>query len=158
MGQGENRVEVHESPGFLKRKLAGEIESIRRELDGLVAELDRRRHDVLSITTQVKRHPLVAVLAVAFMAGVAFFAVTRAARRRGGVQAVGHRTARTLNHPRAELARLRERHQRDERDESQTRRLLGAFVTALAGVLARVIGKEVGKRIALRGAHAAQPA
>jgi hypothetical protein len=39
-------------PGEIER----EVESLRFELDGLVSELDRRRHELLDVRVQIQRH------------------------------------------------------------------------------------------------------
>ena len=66
--------------------LGGEIASVRSELDVLLAELDRRRHNALDLELQVRQHALgIAVTAVAFVgaaSGFVWFGVWRARRRR----------------------------------------------------------------------------
>ena len=44
------------SPRESIRQLDGEIAAVREELGGLVAELDRRRHELLDVKLQVRRH------------------------------------------------------------------------------------------------------
>jgi len=48
-------------------RVSGEIDSLRHELGRLVAELDRRRHEILDVKLQVRKHPGVVIAA----AGVA---------------------------------------------------------------------------------------
>lgn len=53
------------SPREAVRQLDDEIARLREELSGLVAELDRRRHEALDIKLQVKRHGLKTALTAA---------------------------------------------------------------------------------------------
>ncbi len=71
-------------PGDVRR-VAGEIDVLRHELGGLVAELDRRRHEALDLRLQVRRHPvLVATVATvgALLLGGAIALIVREARER----------------------------------------------------------------------------
>jgi hypothetical protein len=67
------------------RLLGAEIAEIRDELGGLVAELDRRRHDLLDVRLQLRRHgPAVAAVVISFIgaaAGVVWLGVWRARKR-----------------------------------------------------------------------------
>jgi hypothetical protein len=75
------RLEI--SPREAVRQLDGEIARLREELSGLVAELDRRRHEALDIKLQVKRHWLeTAVTASALLTAGAGFVWLAAWRRR----------------------------------------------------------------------------
>jgi hypothetical protein len=67
------------------RQLDGEIARLREELSGLVAELDRRRHEALDIKLQVKRHWLETALTAAALltAGAGFVWLAAWRQRRG---------------------------------------------------------------------------
>jgi hypothetical protein len=78
-----HRLEI--SPREAVRQLDGEIARLREELSGLVAELDRRRHEALDIKLQVKRHGLkTAITAAAVLTvggGFVWLAAWRPRRR-----------------------------------------------------------------------------
>lgn len=73
------------TPRETVRQLAGEIATLREELAGLVAELDRRRHEALDVKLQVKRHgvemALTAATLVAAAAGLVWLGAWRSRRR-----------------------------------------------------------------------------
>jgi len=108
MGEGADRVKN----GSLRAqeatvgRVAGEIDSLRAELGGLVAELDRRRHEALDLGLQVRRHPIlvaaVATAAALLLGGALALAVRgRRQRRRPTVRAREARRAlgRLFDHP-----------------------------------------------------------
>jgi hypothetical protein len=86
--------------------LSGEISAVRAELDTLLGELDRRRHDVLDVPLQVRRHAVGASLTVlaliATVAASVWLGLSRR-RRRDGVGAragrLRHAVARMTAHP-----------------------------------------------------------
>lgn len=88
-------------------RVAGEIDVLRHELGGLVAELDRRRHEALDLRLQVRRHPiLVAAVAsvAALLVGGAIAVVVREARERrrpvARARDVRNALSRLVDHPR----------------------------------------------------------
>ena len=75
MGEGTNRVKAEpaprpKEPRKLARELEHDVEQARSSLDQSLAELDRRRHEVLDLRLQVRRHPVVAAVAGAMVLGV----------------------------------------------------------------------------------------
>jgi hypothetical protein len=63
------REDAQTSPRAAARQLEGEIAALREDLSGLVGELDRRRHEMLDVKLQLKRHALgVALTGVAVVA------------------------------------------------------------------------------------------
>jgi hypothetical protein len=83
MDDQAHRLEI--SPREAVRQLDGEIARLREELSGLVAELDRRRHEALDIKLQVKRHGLqTALTAAALLTVGAGFVWLAAWRQRRG--------------------------------------------------------------------------
>lgn len=102
MGEGADRVTGEEAVG----RVEGEIDTLRGELTGLVAELDRRRHEAFDVRLQLQRHPVAAAIAAATAALVIGGALTivvraRRERRRPSVRAREARRAlaRLLDHP-----------------------------------------------------------
>jgi hypothetical protein len=104
MGEGAARVKngSHADVG----RVSGEIDTLRSELGGLVAELDRRRHEALDLGLQIRRHPLlvaaVATAAALVLGGaLALIVHTRRERRRPSVRARETRRAisRLFDHP-----------------------------------------------------------
>jgi hypothetical protein len=51
-------------------RIKEEIDGIRRNLGGLVDELDRRRHEAFDVRLQMRRHPLPFVLSAVVLVGV----------------------------------------------------------------------------------------
>jgi hypothetical protein len=98
MGERTGRIEVspdghnvpQPSPDEAVRLLGAQIAALRDELGGLVAELDRRRHEVLDLRLQVRRHVVAAIATavstVGAMAGIIWLGISRA-RRRGSRRA-----------------------------------------------------------------------
>jgi hypothetical protein len=105
MGEGADRVK-NGSPRADVGRVAGEIDSLRNELGGLVAELDRRRHEALDLGLQVRKHPLLVAgvaTALALLLGGALALAVRSRRqhRRPAVRARETRRAlaRLFDHP-----------------------------------------------------------
>ena len=72
---GNGKVNPEVSLQESTRQLDGEIAALREELSGLVAELDRRRHELLDVKLQAKRHAFgMAVTSVALLATASGFA------------------------------------------------------------------------------------
>jgi hypothetical protein len=121
-------------------KVSREIESLRGELGGLVAELDRRRHEALDLGLQARRHPVL----LATVAGVAALAV-------GGLLALAVRTRRQRRRPTVRarkaqraLARLLEHPDRVAAEPSIGNKVATAVLTLVATTLAkRAIDRKV---------------
>lgn len=107
MGEGSAGVRNGSpGPGDVHR-VAGEIDVIRGELGGLVAELDRRRHEALDLRLQVRRHPVLIATAASVAAlvvggAVAVLVHQARERRRPARRARDLRDAlgRLVEHPR----------------------------------------------------------
>ena len=56
MGEGTNRVAQSNSSPARVRELGNETDAMRRQLDELVKELDRRRHELFDWRLQLRRH------------------------------------------------------------------------------------------------------
>jgi hypothetical protein len=130
MGEGADRVR-NGSPR--PELVAGEIDALRAELGGLVAELDRRRQEAFDVQLQISRHPLVA-------AGVA----TVVALVVGGAITVALRNARQSRRPtarardvRAALARLASHPRRVAAEPSIANKLVVAAAVAILTTLVK---------------------
>jgi hypothetical protein len=114
MGEGTAGVDMsttkgaadERTPRAIAETLGTEIAVVRDELDGLVAELDRRRHDVFDLRRQLGRHAFgVALTMLALLAtatGTVSFGIWRQRRRaRLSAQAgrFRHAIARMTEHP-----------------------------------------------------------
>lgn len=125
-------------------RIAGEIDSIRTELGGLVGELDRRRREAFDIGLQVRRHPIVVAVAAGAAAlvvgGIIAFAVhQRRERRRPSVRV--HQTRRAL-------ARLLDHPERVAAEPSMGNKVATAVLTLVATSLAkRLVDERVSPRI-----------
>jgi hypothetical protein len=90
-GNGKGNSEV--SPQESTRQLDGEIAALREELAGLVAELDRRRHELLDVKLQARRHALgMALTSVGLLAaasGFVWLGAWHSRRRRTTLSRVG---------------------------------------------------------------------
>jgi hypothetical protein len=114
MGEGTAGVDMNTAkraadeptPRAIAETLGTEIAVVRDELDGLVAELDRRRHDAFDLRRQLGRHAFgVALTTLALLAtatGAVSFGIWRQRRRaRLSAQAgrLRHAIARMTEHP-----------------------------------------------------------
>jgi hypothetical protein len=75
---GEGTVGVSKPEAEIER----EIDEVRRRLDKSLAELDRRRHELMDVKLQVARHPQAVLLAggvVVLLVGSIWFAGRRSA-------------------------------------------------------------------------------
>jgi hypothetical protein len=91
MGQGTTRLGHPNGSMARVRQLGHETEEVRRELDGLVSELDRRRHHALDWRLQMRRHPRALALAASGIAVAMGLIVTVSVARRRRHQAVAAR-------------------------------------------------------------------
>ena len=113
--------------------LQQEIESIRTGLDGMVDELDRRRHTFFDLRSQLRRHtvPLIAL-------GVALLGIAA-----GGIAlGVAHRRRRARLGPRLDrfheaLRRMVDQPGRVANTPSVGRKIVGAGGAAAASVIAK---------------------
>ena len=140
MGEGADVVRNGAPESEDVGRVAGEITTLRDELGGLVAELDRRRHEALDLRLQVSRHPVlvgtVATVAAILVGGAIALAVRNARRRR--------RPAVRAREARAALARLFEHPRRVAAEPSIGNKIATAVGVAIATTLAkRLIERSV---------------
>lgn len=123
----------HDAPIAIER----EIESIRGDLDGLVAELDRRRHEALDWRLQVRRHrrQLWIAAGVVGVTVIGLAAVRR--RRRNGVAHL-----RELQHALRVVARNPEALTRAV-EERRTGTMLAAGVPKVASAALPILARSL---------------
>lgn len=80
------RPDVRTTSREMSQRLGAEIATVREELDVLLVELDRRRHDLLDVRLQLRRHARGTALTTLALAGVAAGAVWLGVRRRRGAR------------------------------------------------------------------------
>jgi hypothetical protein len=131
MGEGADR--VNEPIPEHVRRVSGEIDSLRGEIGTLVSELDRRRHEMFDVGLQVKRHPVVVIVAASAVA----LAV-------GGLVALAIRSRRQHRRPssrvreaRRAIGRLLEHPDRVAAEPSVATKVLVAAGTAAGSAMAR---------------------
>jgi hypothetical protein len=131
MGEGADRVNGarEEAVG----RVEGEIDSLRGELGGLVAELDRRRHEAFDLRLQLQRHPVAAAIAAAAAALVVGGAIALVVRGRREKRRPAVRARET----RRALARLLEHPDRVAAEPSVANRVATAVLTLAATTLAK---------------------
>jgi hypothetical protein len=110
MGEGTPRLELfvddHHDRAVTPEELNGQIAVVREDLDLLLAELDRRRHELMDVKYQLRRHAVgVGVTAAAFLGSAAGFVLWRQRRQRRREQLVDqagrlrHAVARMIERP-----------------------------------------------------------
>jgi hypothetical protein len=138
MGQGTNGVK-DDDPVKIERK----VEEVRDNLTGIAGELDRRRHELFDLKLQLRRHgPAIGLTAAAMLAlvggSIALGAWSHARRQR--VMSKAHRLrlalARAIADP-DDVARP---------SPNVGKKVLAAFASAAAGVLARTAAQRLTAR------------
>jgi hypothetical protein len=121
-------------------RVAGEIQSLRGELGGLVAELDRRRHEAFDLRLQLRRHPVAAAIAAAGAALVLGGLLAAAVRGRRQHRRPSVRARET----RRALARLLDHPERIAAEPSITSKVAGAVLSLAATMIAkRVLERQL---------------
>src|SRR5262249_60675562 len=108
MGQGTARVVENNGADDRVRELGTEISDVRRRLDALVIELDRRRHNVTDWRRHLRRHGRT-IAAWMLVVAVAVTVRVALARRRGRYRVTaGSRSARLARMTRRRLGQALE--------------------------------------------------
>ena len=84
------------------KEIEREIEDVRSRLDKSLAELDRRRHELLDVKLQVRKHPEVLWIAggaLALIAGGVILASRRRDRPMAKARRLRKATERAIDHP-----------------------------------------------------------
>ena len=119
-------------------RVAGEIDVLRTELGGLVAELDRRRHEAFDLRLQASKHPVL----VAAVATVTALVV-------GGVLALLVRDARQRRRPVARAREVRDALSRlvaHPREVASQPSISNKIVTAIGVAVATTLVKRMVSR------------
>jgi hypothetical protein len=137
MGSGTDRMSTNGSGRV--EEVSHEIDTLRGSLGGLVAELDRRRHEAMDVRLQIRRHPLAAALAVGAVALVAggLVALAVAARRRRESRAYRVR----------QMRRAVGRFVEDPRSVARERGLFEKIIAAAGGAAAGTLAKRLVTRV-----------
>lgn len=120
------------------RRVSGEIDTLRQELGRLVSELDRRRHELLDVKLQVRKHPGVVIaaagVAALLLGGMVGMAVRK--RRQHARPATRAREARRA------LARLLDHPERVANEPGLALKIATAAGVAVGTVVARRLAER----------------
>ncbi|HEY6099310.1 MAG TPA: hypothetical protein VIW03_07760 [Anaeromyxobacter sp.] len=121
-------------------RVSGEIESLRNELGGLVAELGRRRREAFDVRLQVRRHPIVVAVAAVAAALVVGGLVAMSVRGRRIRSTRRYRAGET----RRAMARIFDHPERVGAHPSMGHKVATAVLTVVATTLAkRALARQV---------------
>jgi hypothetical protein len=141
-GVGTSTTDGH-TPRAIAERLGTEIAATRDELDGLVAELDRRRHEVLDVRRQLGRHAFGVVLTTLALlttaAATVSFGIWRQ-RRRARLPAQATR----LRHA---IARMTEHPERVAAEPTMVGKIVSAAASAAAATLVKKVLERAVQRL-----------
>ena len=134
-GLGTNVDTRHNPPTSraVAKDLGSEIATVRAELDTLLGELDRRRHEALDVTLQLRRHAFGASLTVVAFVATAAGSVWLARWRRRRRERLPAQAGR-LRHA---LSRMTEHPERVATDPTVTTKILTAAANAAVAALVK---------------------
>jgi hypothetical protein len=137
MGEGTNGI-TEPTP----EELEADIDARRVHADAVLAELDRRRHEITDWRLQLRRHaPLAALIAGgALLLGAGLIALQLHRRRQR------RRPIAKLGRLRQALARAIERPEQVASQPSQTNRTVAAAVSAGSTILAKALATRLRQR------------
>ena len=147
MGQGTTRLNNTNGSSARVRELGNETEGVRRQLDELVMELDRRRHQAFDWRLQVRRHARALALLGAGLIVVVGSGVAAAMARNRRRQTLAARLSELADwgeRLRLALGRIVEDPNRLAPKEPPRRRIGAASVASLALGTARVLLPHIG--------------
>ncbi len=142
---GQQRMNGAERPAVIEREIRG----LRSDLDHLIGELDRRRHEMLDVKLQVRRHAvpvsLTALALVLATAGTVTYSIWRSRRQ----QTLAAKAGRL----REAVSRMIESPERVAAVQTARVRILGAAGSALTAMVIKGVLEHLRHRLELR-AHA----
>jgi hypothetical protein len=119
-------------------ELGGEIAALRQDLDMLLAEADRRRHEVMDLRLQLRRHaPAAALTSMAILGGAAAM-VRLGVRRHRQRQRLRARAGRL----RQAVSRMVDQPHRVAAEPTFFRRIVTATVTSATASLVNILVKK----------------
>jgi hypothetical protein len=134
MGEGTTGLSA-EAPRESALQLDADIGRLRQELGGLVGELDRRRHELLDVRLQVKRHAVAATVTgaslVAVAAGLVWLGIWHQRRQQGAMSRGGRL--------REALSRAIDRPERVASQPTIAERIVGGVLTAAAAAVVKKV-------------------
>jgi hypothetical protein len=119
-------------------ELGEEIAAVRQDLDMLLAEADRRRHEVMDVRLQLRRHPVTALFTGMAILGGAAALVRLGVRRRRQRQRLSARAGRL----RQAVSRMVDQPRRVAAEPTFLGRILTATVISAAASLANSLLKK----------------
>ncbi len=131
------------TPREVSRSLGDEIATVRGELDVLLDELDRRRHDLLDVRLQLRRHAVGTALTTLALVGTAAGGVWLSAWRHRRQQRPSARAGRL----REALSRMTEHPERVAAGPTMTGRILTAAASAAVASLVRKVLEHAARRL-----------
>jgi hypothetical protein len=139
-----------QAPRSAAEELGTQIALVRQELDSLLGELDRRRHEVLDVPLQLRRHVFGASLTVLAFFATAAGSVWLTARRRRQRQRLGMRVGRFHQ----ALARMTEHPERVAAEPTIPAKIATAAANAAVAALVKKLLEGAVTRIMEAGSTA----
>ena len=131
------------TPRVTAEELGGEIVVVRGELDTLLGELDRRRHDALDLPLQLRRHARGASLSVLALVITAAASVWLRGRRRQRRERLGAQAGRL----RLALGRMTEHPERVAAEPTVVEKIFTAAASAAMAALVKKVLEGALERI-----------
>jgi hypothetical protein len=157
MGEGTPRLDTSstsresQAPRAAAEALGGEIAVVRQELDTLLGELDRRRHEALDVPLQLRRHAFGVLLTVLALVITATGGVGLTLWRRRRTERLGARAGR-LRHA---ISRMTEHPERVAAEPTVPGKIAIAAANAAVAVLVKKLLESAAQRLMEAGSDRA---
>jgi hypothetical protein len=132
-----------QAPRAAAEALGGEIAVVREELDTLLGELDRRRHEALDVPLQLRRHAFGVSLTVLALVITATGSVWLTLWRRRRTERLGARAGRL----RQAISRMTEHPDRVAAEPTMAGKIAIAAANAAVAVLVKKLLEGVAQRV-----------
>ena len=126
-------------PAEKAAELEKEIEGIRGKLDGMVGELDRRRHQLFDVKAQLRRHAIPLVAVAAALLGIAAGGIALGISRRRRQARVGARLTRLQE----AVHRMIAKPNRVANTPGVGQKIAGAGGAAAASLVVKALGRRL---------------